>query len=118
MAAQSAKPRVPGDNVRAFLKREEELRTCREDVKVTEIARGIAIFEEKGVRKASDSRRARQAKGATEELGHAPNLRPMYRDRGITLAEMRSELLSDAPFAGVASDGQPFGDGLPALASE
>lgn len=70
MAAQSAKPRVPGDNVRAFLKREEELRTCREDVKVTEIARGIAIFEEKGVRKASDSRRARQAKEATEELGH------------------------------------------------
>lgn len=55
---------------------------------------------------------------ATEPLGHAPNLRPVYRDRGITLAEMRSELLSDAPFAGVASDGQPFGDGLPALASE
>lgn len=55
---------------------------------------------------------------ATEPLGHAPNLRPMYRDRGITLAEMRSELLGDAPFAGIASDGQPFGDGLPVLASE
>ena len=49
---------------------------------------------------------------AKEKLGHAPNLRPNYRDRGITLAEMRDELEKDAPFAGTASDGLPFGDGL------
>lgn len=49
---------------------------------------------------------------AREELGHAPNLRPDYRHRGITLGEMRRELASDAPFAGVASDGREFGDGL------
>ena len=35
-----------------------------------------------------------------------------YRHRGITLAEMRSELESPEPFAGNASDGKPFGDGL------
>ena len=70
MASQAAKARVPGANVRAFLAREEELRIGRDNVKVTEKARGIAVFEEKGVRKAADSRRARQAKEATEELGH------------------------------------------------
>jgi hypothetical protein len=50
---------------------------------------------------------------AKKELGHLPNLRPAYRNRGITLAEMREELEKEAPFAGVAaSDGLPFGDGL------
>ena len=51
---------------------------------------------------------------ATQELGHAPNLRPNYRDRGITLSEMQGELLTDAPFAGLAGDGDPYGDGLAA----
>ncbi|KAL1499606.1 hypothetical protein AB1Y20_011805 [Prymnesium parvum] len=51
---------------------------------------------------------------AREALGHAPNLRPGYRHRGITLAEVQAELGSDAPFAGVASDGKPYGDGLQA----
>ena len=45
-------------------------------------------------------------------LGHAPNLRPSYRHRGITLEEMRKELNGPEPFAGVAGDGLPFGDGL------
>lgn len=49
---------------------------------------------------------------AKESLGHAPNLRPGYRNRGITLAEMRRELDTDEPFAGIASDGKAFGDGL------
>ena len=49
---------------------------------------------------------------AKESLGHAPNLRPGYRNRGITLAEMRRELDKDEPFAGIASDGKAFGDGL------
>lgn len=49
---------------------------------------------------------------AKQKLGHAPNLRPGYRHRGITLAEMRAELDGDAPFAGLATDGQPYGDGL------
>ncbi|GMI11023.1 hypothetical protein TrVE_jg3303 [Triparma verrucosa] len=49
---------------------------------------------------------------ATGTLGHAPNLRPSYRHRGITLGEMREELDSPEPFAGDASDGVPFGDGL------
>ena len=49
---------------------------------------------------------------ATGTLGHAPNLRPSYRHRGITLGEMREELNSPEPFAGDASDGVPFGDGL------
>ena len=50
---------------------------------------------------------------AKKELEHLPNLRPAYRNRGITLAEMREELEKEAPFAGVAaSDGLPFGDGL------
>ena len=50
---------------------------------------------------------------AKKPLAHAPNLRPFYRDRGITLAEMRQELAGDAPFAGVtACDGLAFGDGL------
>lgn len=49
---------------------------------------------------------------AREKLGHAPNLRPNYRGRGITLMEMRKELASEAPFAGLASDGRAFGDGL------
>ena len=49
---------------------------------------------------------------AREELGHAPNLRPGYRWRGITLREMREELAGDAPFMGLASDGRAFGDGL------
>ena len=52
---------------------------------------------------------------AMQELVHAPNLRPAYRNRRITLADMRRELESDAPFAGIhAGDGRPFGDGLPA----
>jgi len=54
--------------------------------------------------------RNRRAKRA---LAHAPNLRPAYRNRRITLADMRRELATDAPFAGHHSDGQPFGDGLP-----
>ena len=46
-------------------------------------------------------------------LGHEPNLRPGYRNRGITLADMRRELASDEPFAGIhQGDGEPFGDGL------
>ena len=46
-------------------------------------------------------------------LGHEPNLRPGYRNRGITLADMRRELASDEPFAGIhQGDGDPFGDGL------
>ena len=49
---------------------------------------------------------------AKQELGHAPNLRPGYRNRGITLKEMRAELKTDAPFAGKANDGAAFGDGL------
>lgn len=49
---------------------------------------------------------------AKKDLGHAPNLRPGYRNRGITLAEMRAELEKEAPFAGVARDGREFGDGL------
>jgi len=53
--------------------------------------------------------RNRKAKGV---LGHVPNLRPGYRDRGITLGEMRIELDGPEPFAGDASDGKPFGDGL------
>ena len=51
---------------------------------------------------------------ATQELGHAPNLRPNYRDRGITLSDLQGELLTDAPFAGLAGDGDPYGDGLAA----
>jgi hypothetical protein len=54
--------------------------------------------------------RNRRAKRA---LAHAPNLRPAYRNRRITLADMRRELATDAPFAGHHSDGRPFGDGLP-----
>jgi hypothetical protein len=50
---------------------------------------------------------------AKKDLGHLPNLRPHYRDRGITLAEMRSQLADEsAPFAGEASDGFAYGDGL------
>ena len=49
---------------------------------------------------------------AKKELGHASNVRPGYRHRGITLAEMRAELASEEPFAGLASDGREFGDGL------
>ena len=50
---------------------------------------------------------------AMAELGHAPNLRPAYRNRGITLDDVHRELASEAPFAGVhAADGRPFGDGL------
>ena len=46
-------------------------------------------------------------------LGHLPNLRPGYRDRGITLADMRRELETDDPFAGVNKrDGALFGTGL------
>ena len=46
-------------------------------------------------------------------LGHEPNLRPGYRNRGITLADMRRELASDEPFAGIhQGDGDPVGDGL------
>ena len=43
---------------------------------------------------------------AREPLEHAPNLRPFYRDRGITIADLRAELASDAPFAGLARDEQ------------
>ena len=54
---------------------------------------------------------------AKKELGHAPNLRPFYRKEGgmagrWTLKELHRELASDEPFAGVASDDLPFGDGL------
>lgn len=49
---------------------------------------------------------------AKEDLGHLPNLRLGYRDRGITLADMQAELNSDDPFAGDARDGLPFGDGI------
>ena len=46
-------------------------------------------------------------------LGHLPNLRPGYRDRGITLADMRKELETSDPFAGVNKrDGTLFGTGL------
>jgi len=50
---------------------------------------------------------------AKEALGHLPNLRPHYRDRGITLEDMRTELAGDNPFGGVhQGDGLLFGDGL------
>lgn len=49
---------------------------------------------------------------AVEALGHAPNLRPGYRHRGISLQEVQDELLTEAPFSGIASDGLPYGDGL------
>jgi hypothetical protein len=50
---------------------------------------------------------------AKENLGHLPNLRFGYRDRGITLADMQAELSGDDPFAGIhARDELPFGDGL------
>ena len=49
---------------------------------------------------------------ATEPLEHAPNLRPAYRNRGISLTEMRAELVREAPFAGVCRDGREYGDGL------
>ena len=50
---------------------------------------------------------------AKQELGHLPNLRPHYRDRGITLDDMRRELDKDTPFGGVHErDGCAFGDGL------
>ena len=49
---------------------------------------------------------------ATEPLEHAPNLRPAYRNRGISLTEMRAELVGEAPFAGVCRDGREYGDGL------
>jgi len=50
---------------------------------------------------------------AREQLGHAPNLRFGYRNRAITLDDMRKELLADEPFAGIhAGDGRAFGDGL------
>ena len=46
-------------------------------------------------------------------LGHAPNLRPHYRDRGITLNDMREQLAMDHPFGGAnPRDGRVFGDGL------
>lgn len=52
-----------------------------------------------------------------QPLSHAPNLRPAYRNRGITLEDMRNELAGDNPFGGVhLRDGRPFGDGLPAKA--
>lgn len=49
---------------------------------------------------------------AAEPLEHAPNLRPAYRNRGISLTEMRAELVGEAPFAGVCRDGREYGDGL------
>ena len=53
---------------------------------------------------------------AGEPLEHAPNLRPGYRNRGISLAELRGELGNPepgyAPFAGLCSDAAPYGDGL------
>ena len=49
---------------------------------------------------------------AKADLGHAPNLRYGYRDRGITLGDMQAELAGDEPFAGEARDGEPYGDGL------
>lgn len=54
---------------------------------------------------------------ATAELGHLPNLRLAYRDRGptqglMTLADMQRELAGDDPFAGDHRDGKPYGDGL------
>ena len=45
-------------------------------------------------------------------LGHMPNLRPGYRGRGITLADARRELATDAAFGARASDGRAYGDGL------
>ena len=77
--------------------------------------RAVARVVERGVRRHALAGlffiltfRNRKAK---EDLGHAPNLRHKYRNRGITLSEVRDELAGDAPFAGIASDGQPFGDG-------
>ena len=50
---------------------------------------------------------------AKEDLGHQPNLRPYYRDRGITLDDMQVELAGEGAFAGTyAGDGLPFGNGL------
>ena len=49
---------------------------------------------------------------AAEPLEYAPNLRPAYRNRGISLTEMRAELVREAPFAGVCRDGREYGDGL------
>lgn len=49
---------------------------------------------------------------AKAQLGHAPNLRHGYRERGITLCDMQAELAGDDPFAGEARDGQPYGNGL------
>ena len=49
---------------------------------------------------------------AIEPLEHAPNLRLAYRNRGISLNEMRAELVGEAPFAGVCRDGREYGDGL------
>ena len=70
MPSDAAQPRVPGANVRAFLKREDELRLGREHCRKNDEVRVVAQFEEKGLRKTSDSRRARDAKLADEELGH------------------------------------------------
>ena len=50
---------------------------------------------------------------ALGELGHEPNLRPGYRSRHITLADMQRELEGNDPFAGVHKfDRLAFGDGL------
>ena len=53
---------------------------------------------------------------AKEPLEHAPNLRPGYRNRGITLEELRGELGNPepdyVPFAGLCGDDAPYGDGL------
>ena len=65
----------------------------------------------KAAGRCSDARHFRNRK-AREPLEHAPNLRPFYRDRGITIADLRAELASDAPFAGLARDEQPYGNGL------
>ena len=50
---------------------------------------------------------------AKSELGHLPNLRFGYRDRGISLEDIQAELAGSDPFAGVnMHDGKPFGDGI------
>lgn len=53
----------------------------------------------------------RNPEATSIELGHQPNLRPGYRGRGITLADVRAELGTDAPFAGAHASGA-YGDGL------
>jgi len=52
---------------------------------------------------------------AREPLGHPGIMRHKYKNRGITLADMRRELSSNNPFAGnYEGDGRPFGSGMSA----